>query len=297
MLISNKHGLDLRNVDACLYNEIEEYTEFNAWWYCCFPMSVVRDDNLPLPIFIRGDDLEYGLRNMKDLILMNGICVWHEPFENKYSSFLEYYITRNQLIDNSFHCRWYGKKQLKREVKIHCVQEIMLYRYKNVELYLQGIKDFLKGPKWLMEQDGEALHKQVMAAGYKGQELKTLDMPFHYYIYKDNMNISDNPKALKIRALTFNGLFFRNQGDTIVPMAAANSIQSYRKKRVMFYDVTSKKAFVTERNVGASIKYMFKTIGVLFEVSLKLDKAQEAYRTEGMKLRTREFWNEFLGLN
>jgi hypothetical protein len=65
----------------------------------------------------------------------------------------------------------------------------------------------------------------------------------------------------------------------------------------MFYDVTSKKAFVTERNVGASIKYMFKTIGVLFEVSLKLDKAQEAYRTEGMKLRTREFWNEFLGLN
>ncbi len=74
-----------------------------------FPMKIVTPENLPMPIFIRGDDLEYGLRNMKTLILMNGICVWHEPFENKYSSFLEYYIMRNQLIDNSFHCQWYGR--------------------------------------------------------------------------------------------------------------------------------------------------------------------------------------------
>mgnify|MGYP006976954123 FL=1 len=87
-LISNKANLNMNVTWDCLFNEIEEYTEFNAWWYCCFPMDVVSEENLPLPIFIRGDDLEYGLRNMKHLILMNGICVWHEPFENKYSSFL-----------------------------------------------------------------------------------------------------------------------------------------------------------------------------------------------------------------
>ena len=53
-LQSRKSGVDLNTVDGCLYNEIEEYVEFNAWWYCCTPMSVVREDNLPLPIFIRG---------------------------------------------------------------------------------------------------------------------------------------------------------------------------------------------------------------------------------------------------
>ena len=67
-LNSLKSGLDLRFCEGCLYNETEEYTEFNAWWYCCFPIDIVRNDNLPLPIFIRGDDLEYGLRNMKKLI-------------------------------------------------------------------------------------------------------------------------------------------------------------------------------------------------------------------------------------
>ena len=59
----------------------------------------------------------------------------------------------------------------------HCFREVTYYRYKNVDLYLQGIKDFLKGPTWLMEQDGEALHKSVMAAGYRGQDLNTLDVP------------------------------------------------------------------------------------------------------------------------
>ena len=67
-----KMNLDLRQCEACLYNETEEFSEYNAWWYCCFPIDIVTPENLPLPIFIRGDDLEYGLRNMKHLILMNG---------------------------------------------------------------------------------------------------------------------------------------------------------------------------------------------------------------------------------
>ena len=86
-LNSRKSGLDLKEAEACLYNEVEEYYDYHAWWYCCIPMTVVSKNNLPLPIFIRGDDVEYGLRNMRHLVLLNGICVWHEPFENKYSSF------------------------------------------------------------------------------------------------------------------------------------------------------------------------------------------------------------------
>lgn len=296
-LNSLKQNLNLKKCKSCLYNEVEEYTEFNAWWYCCFPMKIVTPDNLPLPIFIRGDDLEYGLRNMKHLILMNGICVWHEPFENKYSSFLEYYIMRNQLIDNSFHCQWYGAKQLSKAIIGHCAREVMFYRYKNVDLYLQGIKDFLKGPQWLMEQDGEALHKSVMAAGYKGQDLETLDMPFNYPVYEASCKYVDNKKSKLKRLLTFNGLFLRAKGTNVVPMAAARPALFYRKKRVMQYDVTSKKAFITEKSFGTSVKCMCRAIGLVCVLPFKLKKAQEAYRTEGLRLRTLEFWNGFLGLN
>ena len=295
-LKSLKQNLDLRMCDSCLYNEIEEYTEFNAWWYCCFPMKVVTPENLPMPIFIRGDDLEYGLRNMKTLILMNGICVWHEPFENKYSSFLEYYIMRNQLIDNSFHCPWYGAKQLNRAIMGHCFREVTYYRYKNVDLYLQGIKDFLKGPTWLMEQDGEALHKSVMAAGYRGQDLNTLDVPFDYPTFEQSYKYVDNKKSKIKRMLTMNGLFLRAKGTNVVPMSAARPALFYRKKKVLQYDVTSKKGFVTEKSFGSSMRCLRSAVGLTIVVRFKLKKAQDAWRTEGLKLRTLDFWNGFLGL-
>jgi len=296
MLNSLKAGLDLRILSACLYNEVEEYTEYNAWWYCCFPMDIVREDNLPLPIFIRGDDLEYGLRNMKTLILMNGICAWHEPFEYKYSSSMEYYIIRNQLIDNAFHCPWYGAKQLKKAMMTHCKQEIMFYRYKNVDLYIRGIEDFLKGPKWLMEQDGEALHKEIMNSGYKAAELQALDMPFQYPVFDASVHIQDTTKARVKRILTLNGLLLPARGEAIVPVAALKSIMFYRKKRVMHYDAASRKAFVTRKSNREAWKCIYKTLKLNRKISRRLAGAQQAYREEGLKLRTLEFWNKFLGL-
>ncbi len=295
-LNSLKSNLDLSGVEACLFNEVEEYTEFNAWWYCCFPMSVVSRDNLPLPIFIRGDDLEYGLRNMKNIILMNGICVWHEPFENKYSSFLEYYIMRNQLIDNSFHCRWYGARHLCKAILGECFREVSYYRYKNVDLYLRGIKDFLKGPKWLMQQDGEALHKDVMASGYRGEELSKLDVGFNYAVYDENVRYVDNKHKKIKRLLSLNGLLLPAKGTTVVPMAKARPALSYRKKKVMYYDITSKKAFVCEKSTGRAFACVFKSLGLCMVVLFRLKGAQQAYRTEGMQLRTLEFWNGYLDL-
>lgn len=293
-LVSLKHGLDLRKCEACLYNEIEEYTEFNAWWYCCFPADIVKPDNLPLPIFIRGDDLEYGLRNMKKLILLNGICVWHEPFENKYSSYLEYYIIRNQLIDNSFHCQWYGMRNLSKTMFKHCIQEIMFYRYKNVELYLQGIKDFLKGPEWLAAQDGEVLHKSIMAQGYKGIDLDQLPIGFNYPIYAKSLKCKNTLKTKIRRNLSFNGLFLPAKGNNIVNMSFAKTPMFYRKKRVMHYDEAAKKAFITERSVMLSLKYIIKTTGMLFVIMFRLKNAQKKYRTDGLELRKLEFWKQYL---
>lgn len=295
-LVSLKNNLDLTLSENCLFNEVEEYREFNAWWFCCFPVNVVREDNLPLPIFIRGDDLEYGLRNMKHLILTNGICVWHEPFENKYSSFLEYYITRNQLIDNSFHCQWFGTKQLAHDILLHTIQELMYYRYRNMDIYLRGIKDFLKGPKWLMEQDGETLHKEIMAAGYKGQELETLDMPFRYSVYQASFDVNCSKARWWFNFLTFNGLLLKAKGENIVSMSACRTVQFYRMKRVMHYDITSNKAFITQKSIGKTFRYLFQVFGLLCLLPFKLKKAQRAYRTEGMKLRTLTFWEQYLGM-
>ena len=62
----------------------------------------------------------------------------------------------------------------------------------------------------------------------------------------------------------------------------------------MYYDESAKKAFVVERSFAKTVQYLLKTTKMLFTVSLKLSKAQEAYRREGLKLRTLEFWKGYL---
>ena len=45
--------------------------------YACFCGA---GDNLPLPLFIKCDDAEYGLRNIRHITALNGVGLWHKGF-------------------------------------------------------------------------------------------------------------------------------------------------------------------------------------------------------------------------
>ena len=87
---------DVITNEELLTNPTNSYA---AWWYCCTPIKNVRPDNLPLPVFVRGDDVEFSLRNKANIISLNGICVWHMGFTQKFSGSMELYqVPRNSLI-------------------------------------------------------------------------------------------------------------------------------------------------------------------------------------------------------
>lgn len=296
-LVSLKSGLDLRHVDACLYNEVEEFTEFHAWWYCCFPMKIVQKDNLPLPLFIRGDDVEYGLRNMKNLILINGICIWHEPFENKYSSFLNYYIVRNQLIDNSLHCPQYGKKELKKELFRRVTEEILFYRYRNVDLILRGVEDFLKGPNWLAHTDGEALHKEIMAMGYRAEPVEQLNMMFHYPEYDKSLQQKESKLARYLRKISFNGYLgiIGRKEKRIVSMANPQYCNVWKADQVMYYDVAAEKGFLTQRSWKELLLSYRKLGKVIRKINKRYEKVKKSYCLKKGELTSLTFWKKYLG--
>lgn len=293
-LESLKVGLNMNESEACIYNEVEEYREFNAWWYCCIPVSIVTYSNLPLPLFIRGDDVEYGLRNMKHLILINGICVWHEPFENKYSSFLSYYILRNQLIDNTIHCPQYGKKQLKRQLLAMVVRELMYYRYKNIDLILAGVEDFLKGSMWLLETDGEALHKEVMSKGYKNQILESLNIPFSYPVYDKSFIENDSGIKRIFRLATLNGYLLKANRNNIVSMAKIRAYNAYRAKRILNYDVTTNKGFITEKSFKDFIRCISSFIITIHHINKKYNIAKSSYLNKKKDIQNIKFWKKYL---
>ena len=300
-LISLKSRLDLRELDACLFNEFEEHAQFNAWWYCAFPADIVTDENLPMPIFIRGDDVEYGLRNMKHLILMNGICVWHEPFENKYSSFLYYYVLRNRLIDNALHEMNMPKKEFISELEKQVNDELRIYRYKNAELLMNGVEDFLKGASWLAKQDGEKLHQSIMKNGYKLQYLEDMDeaVQFLYPLYEASLH--DVPPMGKRRRIinhyTINGTYLKPIRDyAIVPTVGICQASVYRVDKVLNYDYSSRKGFVTKRDPQKCKELVKQLKKLCRRIDKEYEKAVQAFAKDYRMLTNIAFWNRYLEL-
>ncbi len=302
-LISHKSGLNLNDVDACLYNEFEEKTEFNAWWYCAFPAHIISETNLPLPIFIRGDDVEYGLRNLKNLILMNGICVWHEPFENKYSSSMYYYIFRNRLIDNSIHNLKYKRKMFIKDLKEQVKREIIYYRYKNAELLMDGVNDFYNGIDWLMAQDGEGLHKSVMGRGYKLQDINDLSVPFSYPAYEQACRMPEPKRRTRVwRKFTANGIMLPckkkadNEMPVVAPTFTARPVNFYRVHKALNYDYCSRKAFVTEKSIKETLRLLYKLWKIDLKSRWKYRKTVRSYYNRKNELMDIKFWNKYLGI-
>ena len=79
-----------------------QHNRYGAWWYCVIPCHRIKSIGYPLPLFVKGDDMEYGIRNHKELISMNGIGVWHQSFQSKISPIVNYYSDRNMLIINHY---------------------------------------------------------------------------------------------------------------------------------------------------------------------------------------------------
>lgn len=103
-LYSQGQNRRLDNLNDLMENELPIITknQYAAWWYCCIPVRRIREIGYPLPIFIKGDDIEYSLRNGKEILHMNGIGVWHQGFQGKRNPVIDYYSDRNMLMMNNF---------------------------------------------------------------------------------------------------------------------------------------------------------------------------------------------------
>ena len=154
-----KDGLDLVSERSLLFNDFFERTDYGAWWYMCMPAHIC-DNNLPLPLFIKMDDVEYGLRTMKDHIVMNGVGIWHESFDEKRNRIMEnYYHERNFRIVMSI----YGLKNYHFFIEYwhKIIFHLSSMDLEAIDIYLKGIWDYTTGPKFISNADEEKLHAEI----------------------------------------------------------------------------------------------------------------------------------------
>ncbi|MBC8092487.1 MAG: galactofuranosyltransferase GlfT2, partial [Pseudonocardia sp.] len=127
--------------------------DYNAWWMCLIPRGVAEDLGLPLPLFIKWDDAEYGLRARARgyrTATVPGIAIWHMSFLEKddTSDWQAYFHYRNRYIAAALHGPESPRAMLVDTVK-RSLRHLMLMEYSAMALQEMALRDFLAGPEQL----------------------------------------------------------------------------------------------------------------------------------------------------
>lgn len=139
--------------------------DYNAWWFCVLPTSIIKKVGLPPPLFIRGDDIEYACRIRSggcEIVPLPGCPVWHESFSRKGSDWLMYYNLRNRIVLPLLHSNVnVARDPLYLLGFLMCL--ILTNRYRATELSLLAIKDLTADPVKTGAFDSQKIHTAVMA--------------------------------------------------------------------------------------------------------------------------------------
>ena len=158
---------------------------YAGWWYCCVPVQKIRREHLPVPLFIRGDDVEFSLANKAEFLTLNGICIWHKGFTSKFNANLELYMVhRNSLIIQAMSGVCEGIDFVKR-IEKYFVSNMCRLSYNNCELLLDSIEEFCKGPEFMFTPQGESIMK---AHAVKNEPMVPSQYLYHKKIDFDEIN-------------------------------------------------------------------------------------------------------------
>jgi galactofuranosylgalactofuranosylrhamnosyl-N-acetylglucosaminyl-diphospho-decaprenol beta-1,5/1,6-galactofuranosyltransferase len=120
-------------------------------------LAVLDRVGLPLPLFLRGDDAEFGYRLLKHSIptvTFPGLGVWHEPFYLKTEGVQQYYDLRNMLVLTAIHEQQPGWR-LALFFLLRLGHRLLSLDYFQGRLLCEAVGDFCRGPELLEEPPGE----------------------------------------------------------------------------------------------------------------------------------------------
>jgi galactofuranosylgalactofuranosylrhamnosyl-N-acetylglucosaminyl-diphospho-decaprenol beta-1,5/1,6-galactofuranosyltransferase len=125
--------------------------DYNAWWMCLIPVETIKRIGLSLPLFIKWDDVEYGIRAKEHgygTVTLPGVAVWHMPWTAKDDrlDWQAYFHQRNRWIAALLHSPYKHGGLLAKQSFASDVKHLVSMQYSAVELRLRGLEDVLKGP-------------------------------------------------------------------------------------------------------------------------------------------------------
>jgi galactofuranosylgalactofuranosylrhamnosyl-N-acetylglucosaminyl-diphospho-decaprenol beta-1,5/1,6-galactofuranosyltransferase len=155
--VLNDWDFAARNLRSARWLHRRIDVDFNGWFMCLVPMKALQEIGLSLPLFIKWDDSEFGLRASDagyPTVTFPGAAVWHIPWTDKNDAldWQAYFHHRNRLIAALLHSPYPNGGSLVRESLAHSVKHLVAMQYSTVELRHKAIEDVFAGPERLHEE-------------------------------------------------------------------------------------------------------------------------------------------------
>ncbi|MCE5290633.1 MAG: glycosyltransferase [Nocardiaceae bacterium] len=148
-----KYPLTDRENSSLLHRRID--VDYNGWWMCLIPRKVAEEIGQPLPLFIKWDDAEFGLRAREagyPTVTMPGAAIWHMAWSDKDDAidWQAYFHLRNRLVVAALHLDNDGKALVKNTIKA-TIKHLVCLEYSTVAIQNLAIEHFLAGPDGLWD--------------------------------------------------------------------------------------------------------------------------------------------------
>lgn len=307
---------DLRKKETCtaLYmcESAHKHPVYSGWWCSCISLDVATRDNLPIPLFLHHDDIEYGIRNWdQGIVFLNGIGVWHKGFEQTFPGVNVYYDVRNTLITVALtepeRSRIDSLKWIWKRITALAIE----FRYSEMKLAYQAFYDFCRGPGWLYQVHAEKLNQwlrgQIQFGGEEELKNRLSESEYKEAMqqikqYQDTFGIDyvkryyspERRKAGFLQLVTFNGWFLPSRRGIAVLSPMESPFQAFRRSRIVLFEPFTGKMRVAEKNGKElfSAVRLYVSAGML--AAFKLKTASRQYREKRAEITRYDAWEKYL---
>jgi galactofuranosylgalactofuranosylrhamnosyl-N-acetylglucosaminyl-diphospho-decaprenol beta-1,5/1,6-galactofuranosyltransferase len=143
--------LGARNLRSARWLHKRADVDFNGWFSCLIPRLVLERVGLALPLFLKWDDSELGLRAKEagfPTVSFPGAAVWHVPWTDKNDAldWQSYFHQRNRFVAALLHSPYPNGGRMVRESFNHQIKHLVSMQYATVELRHRALEDVLAGP-------------------------------------------------------------------------------------------------------------------------------------------------------
>lgn len=291
--------LDSSKISDLINHDRQEKINYFGWWYFSFSRFVVERVGFPLPLFVRGDDVEYGIRCKKSglkFVTLLGVGVWHEVFTVKrLSLIMDFYSMRNKRIINLIHGGYLDKKNTVFSPYINIIKNLLTLRYKKATMETIGFSELLRGPGRLMEVYRTAWEYH----GFLGKSL-SLEIVDSNESPPIQESFSLFTKFLTIVSLNGHlipkSFFKKIDKPFILNINHTRLFDAFRIPTLVYRDEFTNQGYVVRHDKKIFFILFFRSFGLLLKGIVFLPKIQDWYKNSFSFMTSEVYWREVLSV-